>query len=283
MPVDAKPLFRPDVLRPVLAAFRLPAPFEQMASPLRRWADTLSSPQAASLNEKELLPDFLTDVFCGVLGYTRIVDRPARFTFSREKYVQVDRKYADAVLGEFGPGSERFVVAVEGKGPTDPLEVGKRGRSSVRQYVLPSCVLVSRSFPDEPPTPAGYRAHRSGKSPENGTGTFIIPPFPSLLSTRRFGGRVPHPPSGLDSTGPHFFCQGPRPPFSFFPRPRRGTEPPGTPPPVSPHPGIRLVQEVRGPGRRRVQQVVVGAERERRQLVEQLLLTGVGLHWGSPL
>jgi len=134
MPIDAKPLFRPDVLRPALAAFRLPAPFAQVATPLRRWADALST-QAGSLNEKELLPDFLTDVFCGVLGYGRIVDRPGRFTFSREKHVQVDGKYADAALGEFRPGSERFVVAVEGKGPKDPLErpFGGRKMSAVDQ------------------------------------------------------------------------------------------------------------------------------------------------------
>ncbi len=135
MPIDAKPLFRPDVLRQALAGYRLPSPFEQVAAPLRRWAEALSSPQADSLNEKELLPDFLTDVFCGVLGYGRIVDRPDRFTFSREKHVQVDGKYADAVLGEFRPGSERFVAAVEGKGPKDPLErpFGGRKMSAVDQ------------------------------------------------------------------------------------------------------------------------------------------------------
>jgi hypothetical protein len=129
MPVEAKPLFRPDVLRPQLAAFSLPEPMERNIEPLRRWADTLSSPNADKLNEKELLPDFLTDVFCGVLGYTRIVDRKDRHTFSREKYVQVDGKYADAVFGEFRPGNkERFVVAVEGKGPKDPLDRPYAGR-----------------------------------------------------------------------------------------------------------------------------------------------------------
>jgi hypothetical protein len=49
--------------------------------------------------------------------------------------VQVDGKYADAVLGEFRPGAERFVVAVEGKGPTDPLDrpYGGRKMSAVDQ------------------------------------------------------------------------------------------------------------------------------------------------------
>ncbi|MGO9465430.1 MAG: Eco57I restriction-modification methylase domain-containing protein [Isosphaeraceae bacterium] len=80
------------------------------------------------LNEQELLPDFLSDVFCGVLGYTRPVDNKDRYTFSREKYVAVDGKYADAVLGELSPAGERFLVAVEGKGPKDPLDRPFAGR-----------------------------------------------------------------------------------------------------------------------------------------------------------
>jgi methylase of polypeptide subunit release factors len=116
------------VLKPLLDAFRMPVPAEQLAAPLQRWAEVLAPPKGDSLNERELLPDFLTDVFCGVLGYARIVDRPDRFTFSREKHVEVDGKWADAVLGEFRPPSERFVIAVEGKGPTDPLERPFAGR-----------------------------------------------------------------------------------------------------------------------------------------------------------
>ncbi len=128
MPVDAKPLFRPDVLRPHLDGFLLRDP-ASIAPIMKRWADLLSSPRSESLNEKELLPDFLTDVFCGVLGYARVVDSKERFTFSREKHVQVDGKYADAVLGEFKEKKdERFVVAVEGKGPKDPLDRPHGGR-----------------------------------------------------------------------------------------------------------------------------------------------------------
>jgi hypothetical protein len=135
MPLDAKPLFRPDVLRPHLAGFNLPEPVESLQAPLRKWAEMLSSAQADKLNEKELLPDFLTDVFCGVLGYRRIVDSPERFTFSREKHVKVDGKFADAVLGDFDKKHERFVVAVEGKGPKDPLDRphGSRKMSAVDQ------------------------------------------------------------------------------------------------------------------------------------------------------
>lgn len=128
MPVEAKPLFRPDVLRPRLAAFQLPDRAPEMREVLGRWADLLHSPQAEKLKEQEILPDFLGDVFCGVLGYMRAVDNRDRFTFSREKYVQVDGKYADGVIGELKPGDERFVIAVEGKGPKDPLDRPFAGR-----------------------------------------------------------------------------------------------------------------------------------------------------------
>lgn len=128
MPVEAKPLFRPDVLRPQLAAFRLPERVEHHREKLTHWGEMLASGRADAFKEQELLPDFLTDIFCGLLGYARAVDNKERFTFSREKHVQVDGKYADAVLGEFCLGSERFVVAVEGKGPKDPLDRPFAGR-----------------------------------------------------------------------------------------------------------------------------------------------------------
>ncbi len=128
MPVEAKPLFRPDVLRPYLKSFRLPDRVEKEREKLAHWGEMLGTGRADAFKEQELLPDFLSDVFRGVLGYTRAVDDKDRFTFSREKHVQVDGKYADAVLGEFRPGRERFVVAVEGKGPKDPLDRPYAGR-----------------------------------------------------------------------------------------------------------------------------------------------------------
>jgi hypothetical protein len=128
LPVEAKPLFRPDLLRPLLTTFGRSCPLEAPRAAVRRWADMLCAPEADRLNEKEILPDFLTDIFCGVLGYVRKVDSPDRFTFSREKHVEVDGKYADAVLGVFSPESERFLVAVEGKGPKDPLDRPFAGR-----------------------------------------------------------------------------------------------------------------------------------------------------------
>lgn len=128
MPVEAKPLFRPDVLRPYLKSFRLPERIEKERQKLAHWGEMLSTGRADAFKEQELLPDFLTDVFCGILGYSRAVDNKTLYTFSREKHVQVDGKYADAVIGEFRPGRERFVVAVEGKGPKDPLDRPFAGR-----------------------------------------------------------------------------------------------------------------------------------------------------------
>jgi len=99
-----------------------------MREVLGRWATLLSSSHADTLKEQEILPDFLTDVFCGVLGYTRAVDNSERYTFSREKYVEVDGKFADAVLGNLRRDDSQFIVAVEGKGPKDPLDRPYAGR-----------------------------------------------------------------------------------------------------------------------------------------------------------
>ena len=96
---------------------------------LAKWADMLSSGRADRFKEQEILGDFLTDVFTSVLGYTRPADDPQRHTISREKHVQVDGKFADAVLGDFSEGQpEQFLVALEGKGPRDPLDRPHAGR-----------------------------------------------------------------------------------------------------------------------------------------------------------
>ncbi len=127
MPVEAKPLFRPDVLRPHLAAFELPAHVAEYRPTLDRWSELLTSSRANNLKEQELLPDFLTDFFVGLLAYRRPADGGDGYTFSREKHVQVDGKFADAVIGEFN-GADKYVIALEGKGPKDPLERAYAGR-----------------------------------------------------------------------------------------------------------------------------------------------------------
>src|SRR5262245_19313958 len=57
MPVEVKPLFRPDVLRPLVAAFEAPDPKGQQIEKLRRRAETFPSGKADSLNEKELVAE----------------------------------------------------------------------------------------------------------------------------------------------------------------------------------------------------------------------------------
>ena len=92
-----------------------------------KWADMFASGRADAQKERELLGEFLADLR-RLLGYTRIVDAADRWTISQEKHIPVDGEFADAVLGDFRPGAERFVVAVEGKGPRDPLDRPFAGR-----------------------------------------------------------------------------------------------------------------------------------------------------------
>ncbi len=123
MPVEAKPLFRPDVLRPHLAAFQTPA---VDADKLQHWASEISSGRVDRFGEQEILPHFLADFFVGILGYTGPAGHD-RYTIGFERYVEVDGKFADAVLGEFN-SHHRYVVALEGKGPRDPLDRPYAGR-----------------------------------------------------------------------------------------------------------------------------------------------------------
>src|SRR5690606_34026208 len=59
VPVEAKPLFRPDVLRPYVDQFQLPEHVEAMRPTLSNWSEMLMSGRADGLNETQLLPDFL--------------------------------------------------------------------------------------------------------------------------------------------------------------------------------------------------------------------------------
>ncbi len=133
-----KPLFRPEALRLRLAAFHLPAAAIAARPKLAHWAKLLGSKQADSMKETELLPDFLTDVFGNLLGYTGPASGADVYTLKRESLVQVDGKYADAGLGRFGAGGSAFVAVVEGKGPRDPLDRPFAGRklSAVQQGAL---------------------------------------------------------------------------------------------------------------------------------------------------
>ena len=128
MPVEAKPLFRPDVLRPHLDQFAMPDHVDRVRPKLTEWADKLRSGQLDGFNETQLLPDFLTDVFYDLLGYSGPVTSGDSYTISREQLVQVDGKWADAVLGTLGGDNPKYVVALEGKGTRDPLDRTFAGR-----------------------------------------------------------------------------------------------------------------------------------------------------------
>jgi hypothetical protein len=130
MPTAAKPLFRPEALRPRLAMFAAPASAEAARPQLTHWADLLASKKAEQMKETELLADFLTHIFTDVLGYTGPASGAAAYRMKREATVQVDGKFADAALGRFSTAGEsaEVVAVLEGKGPRDPLDRPFAGR-----------------------------------------------------------------------------------------------------------------------------------------------------------
>src|SRR5437588_8115207 len=111
MALESKPLFHPEVIRQQVRSFTLPERVAEWQPTLQRWADLVTSGRLDDFNETALLPDFLTDIFCGLLGYTGPAESAENYTFSRERHVEVDGKIADAVLGRFRQESETFVAA----------------------------------------------------------------------------------------------------------------------------------------------------------------------------
>lgn len=128
MAVESKPLFHPEVIRQQVRSFKLPEQTEGLRPKLQHWAELIASGRADDFKETDLFPDFLTDIFCNLLGYTRPAGPGDTFTLSREKHVEVDGKFADAVLGRFHKDKEQFIVALEGKGTRDPLDRPFAGR-----------------------------------------------------------------------------------------------------------------------------------------------------------
>jgi len=130
MPIAAKPLFRPEALRPKLSAFTVPPAAVAARPKLANWAKLLGSKKAEGMKETELLGAFIGDVFIDLLGYTGPADGAKRYTLKREATVEVDGKFADAALGRFSLADDatEYVAAVEGKGPRDPLDRPFAGR-----------------------------------------------------------------------------------------------------------------------------------------------------------
>jgi hypothetical protein len=130
MPAEAKPLFRPDAIRPALAGFVLDGTAIAARLKLANWAALLASTKADQLKETELLPDFITDIFVHLLGYVGPAGGSASYTLKREATVEVEGKFADAVIGRFSTAgaAPQYVAAIEGKGPRDPLDRPFAGR-----------------------------------------------------------------------------------------------------------------------------------------------------------
>src|ERR1039457_6669309 len=150
MALESKPLFHPEVIRQQVRAFSLLERAGDWQPKLQHWAGLIASGRADDFKETALLPDFLTDIFCGLLGYTGPAggsgvaadvsrrhipgeqsappDVGGYYTLSRERHVEVDGKVADAVLGRFQKGKEQFVAVLEGKGARDPLDHPFAGR-----------------------------------------------------------------------------------------------------------------------------------------------------------
>jgi hypothetical protein len=161
MAVESKPIFHPEVMRQQVRSFNLPEQVAAWEAKLQHWASFIGSGRADEFKETALLPDFLTDIFCGLLGYTgpagvpplgapaslpaffgprvparmpalpvsrgQSLDAPP-YTLSRERHVEVDGEFADAVLGHFQKGKEQFIAVLEGKGTRDPLDRPFAGR-----------------------------------------------------------------------------------------------------------------------------------------------------------
>ncbi len=130
MPTAAKPLFRPEALRPKMAAFTVPPAAVAARPQLANWVKLLGAKKAEAMKETELLGDFIADVFGGVLGYAGPAAGAERYTIKREATVEVDGKFADAALGRFSTADDgtEYIAAVEGKGPRDPLDRPFAGR-----------------------------------------------------------------------------------------------------------------------------------------------------------
>src|ERR1035437_6089611 len=89
MAVESKPLFHPEVLRQQVRSFFLPEQTAAWQPKLEHWAELIRSGRADQFKESELLPDFLTDFFCGLLGYTGPAEGADTYTVSRERHVEV--------------------------------------------------------------------------------------------------------------------------------------------------------------------------------------------------
>ena len=111
-----------------MRAFSLPERVAEWQPKLQHWAGLIASGRADDFKETAHLPDIHTHNICGLLGYTGPAEAADTYTLSRERHVEVDGEFADAVLGRFQEGKEQFVTVLEGKATRDPLDRPFAGR-----------------------------------------------------------------------------------------------------------------------------------------------------------
>jgi hypothetical protein len=85
---------------------------------------------------RKIFGDFVNDVFCELLGYSRAVDNPRRYTIPREKHVQANGKFADAVLGAKDGQHKPRVCSRELKIRSDPLDGRAHGHNALRSQTV---------------------------------------------------------------------------------------------------------------------------------------------------
>ena len=102
MSIDAKPLFRPEAVRPKVRAFTLPPHADQ--GKIAKWAKMFAAKSKMKLKETEVRDEFLYDIFRDVLGYVTVSDNPMAYTFKKEQFVKAD-----------APVQGRFVRELEKK------------------------------------------------------------------------------------------------------------------------------------------------------------------------
>jgi hypothetical protein len=111
MAVESKPLFHPEAMRQQVRALTLPEHVPACQPKLQHWTSLIASGRADEFKETELLPGFLTDIFCGLLGYTDPADKADTYILSRERHVEADGMVAEAVR-PFGILTKRCVNAL---------------------------------------------------------------------------------------------------------------------------------------------------------------------------
>ena len=102
MAVESKLLFHPEVLRQQVRSFNLLEQTAVWQPKLQDWATLISSGRADEQKESTLLPDFVRDIRCGLLGYIGPAKAADTYTLSGGKHDEVDGKFGDAVLGRPG-------------------------------------------------------------------------------------------------------------------------------------------------------------------------------------